>query len=173
VHPEREDWPKEKLLVSHARSGRAARVCRLLTDAPQDYFKNDTLALIGYGSQGHGQGLNLRDNGLNVIVGVRKNGKSWKDAEQDGWIPGKNLFEVDDAISRGTIVMNLLSDAAQSETWPHIKPQLTKGKVRLIRIRPLRPAEAVLTRDRPSTSRTASRPSSRSAPRSTCPRTST
>jgi ketol-acid reductoisomerase len=96
----------------------------------QDYFKNDTLALIGYGSQGHGQGLNLRDNGLNVIVGVRKNGKSWKDAVQDGWVPGKNLFDVDEAISRGTIVMNLLSDAAQSETWPAIKPQLTEGKVR-------------------------------------------
>ena len=95
----------------------------------QEYFKNDTLALIGYGSQGHGQGLNLRDNGLNVIIGVRKNGQSWKDAQQDGWVPGKNLFEVDEAISRGTVVMNLLSDAAQSETWPAIKPQLTKGKV--------------------------------------------
>ena len=95
----------------------------------KEYFKNDTLALIGYGSQGHGQGLNLRDNGLNVIIGVRKNGASWKEAVQDGWIPGTNLFEVDEAISKGTIVMNLLSDAAQSETWPAIKPQLTKGKV--------------------------------------------
>ncbi|KAK3988636.1 6-phosphogluconate dehydrogenase [Cladorrhinum sp. PSN332] len=104
---ERADWPVEKL---------------------QEYFKNDTLALIGYGSQGHGQGLNLRDNGLNVIIGVRKDGKSWKDAIQDGWVPGKNLFEVDEAISKGTIVMNLLSDAAQSETWPAIKPQITKGK---------------------------------------------
>ncbi|KAF2792607.1 ketol-acid reductoisomerase [Melanomma pulvis-pyrius CBS 109.77] len=104
---ERADWPKEKLL---------------------EYFKNDTLALIGYGSQGHGQGLNLRDNGLNVIVGVRKNGTSWKEAEQDGWVPGKNLFDIDEAIGKSTIVMNLLSDAAQSETWPQIKPQLTKGK---------------------------------------------
>ena len=98
-------------------------------DKLHEYFKNDTLALIGYGSQGHGQGLNLRDNGLNVIVGVRKNGQSWKDAVQDGWVPGKNLFEVDEAIGKGTIIMNLLSDAAQSETWPAIKPQL-KGKVR-------------------------------------------
>jgi ketol-acid reductoisomerase len=81
------------------------------------------------GSQGHGQGLNMRDQGLNVIVGVRKNGQSWREAEQDGWVPGKNLFEIDEAISKGTIVMNLLSDAAQSETWPAIKPQLTKGKV--------------------------------------------
>ena len=96
----------------------------------QDYFKNDTLALIGYGSQGHGQGLNLRDNGLNVIIGVRKDGASWKEAQQDGWIPGTNLFEVDEAISRGSIIMNLLSDSAQSTTWDRIKPQLTKGKVR-------------------------------------------
>lgn len=104
---ERDDWPRDKLL---------------------DYFKNDTLALIGYGSQGHGQGLNLRDNGLNVIVGVRKDGASWKEAVQDGWVPGKNLFEVEEAIKKGTIVMNLLSDAAQSETWPKVKPLLTKGK---------------------------------------------
>ncbi|KAI7018206.1 Ketol-acid reductoisomerase, partial [Hortaea werneckii] len=80
---ERNDWPHDKLL---------------------DYFKNDTLALIGYGSQGHGQGLNLRDNGLNVIVGVRKDGASWKDAIQDGWVPGKNLFEVDEAIQKGSII---------------------------------------------------------------------
>lgn len=62
---ERSDWPLAKL---------------------QDYFKNDTLALIGYGSQGHGQGLNARDNGLNVIVGVRKDGESWKQAIADGWV---------------------------------------------------------------------------------------
>lgn len=71
----------------------------------------------------------MRDNGLNVIVGVRKNGTSWKEAEQDGWVPGKNLFDIDEAIGKATIVMNLLSDAAQSETWPKIKPQLTKDKV--------------------------------------------
>lgn len=86
--------------------------------------------LTQHHATGHGQGLNLRDNGLNVIIGVRKNGASWKEAILDGWVPGKNLFEVDEAISKGTIVMNLLSDAAQSETWPAIKPQLVKGKVR-------------------------------------------
>lgn len=106
VH-ERADWPREKLL---------------------DYFKNDTLAMIGYGSQGYGQGLNMRDNGLNVIVGVRKGGKSWNDAIEDGWVPGENLFDLPEAIERGTIIMNLLSDAAQSETWPQIQPLLTKGK---------------------------------------------
>merc|ERR1711977_598673 len=104
---ERADWPPAKL---------------------QEFFKNDTMAIIGYGSQGHAQSLNMRDQGLNVVVGVRKNGQSWKDAQQDGWVPGKTLFEVDEAISKGTIIMNLLSDAAQSETWPRIKPMLTKGK---------------------------------------------
>jgi ketol-acid reductoisomerase len=70
----------------------------------------------------------MRDNGLNVIVGVRENGQSWKEALDDGWVPGKNLFGIDEAIGKATVVMNLLSDAAQSETWPAIKPQL-KGKV--------------------------------------------
>lgn len=104
---ERSDWPLAKL---------------------QDYFKNDTLALIGYGSQGHGQGLNARDNGLNVIVGVREGGESWKQAIEDGWVPGKTLFPIEDAINRGTIIMNLLSDAAQSQTWPKLAPLITKGK---------------------------------------------
>jgi ketol-acid reductoisomerase len=128
---ERADWPKEKLLVSSPIAlWHQLLSCEPLLTLRQEYFKDDTLALIGYGSQGHGQGLNLRDNGLNVIVGVRKNGTSWKDAEQDGWVPGKNLFDIDEAIGKATIVMNLLSDAAQSETWPQIKPQITKGKVR-------------------------------------------
>lgn len=104
---ERSDWPLAKIL---------------------DYFKNDTLALIGYGSQGHGQGMNARDNGLNVIVGVRENGESWKQAIEDGWVPGKTLFPIEEAIKRGTIIMNLLSDAAQSQTWSTIAPLITKGK---------------------------------------------
>ena len=97
-------------------------------DADLSLIKGKKVTIVGYGSQGHGQGLNLRDNGLNVIVGVRKDGASWKEAIQDGWVPGTNLFDVETAINKGTIIMNLLSDAAQSETWPAIKPQL-KGKV--------------------------------------------
>lgn len=102
--------------------------------------------MIGYGSQGHGQGLNARDNGLNVIVGVREGGESWKQAQEDGWVnpplrpalpflltcfskvPGETLFPIEEAINRGTIIMNLLSDAAQSQTWPTIAPLITKGK---------------------------------------------
>ena len=133
------------------------------------------MALIGYGSQGHGQGLNLRDNGLNVIVGVRKDGQSWKEAIQDGWQPGVNLFEVDEAIKKGSIVMNLLSDAAQTETWPHIKPMLTKGKVRsqfALRARTKNQINTNAHR-RPSTSPTVSPPSSRTAPTSRSPPTLT
>jgi ketol-acid reductoisomerase len=43
-------------------------------------------------------------------------------------VPGKTLFPIEDAINKGTIIMNLLSDAAQSQTWPQIAPLLTKGK---------------------------------------------
>lgn len=60
----------------------------------QEYFKNDTLALIGYGSQGHGQGLNARDNGINVIVGVREGGESWKQAQEDGWVRIRTFVRV-------------------------------------------------------------------------------
>lgn len=126
IPTERADWPREKLLVSTKFIN--GSIESQLTSL-QEYFKNDTLALIGYGSQGHGQGLNLRDNGLNVIVGVRKDGASWKEAVQDGWQPGVNLFEVDEAVQKGSIVMNLLSDAAQKETWSRLKPMITKGKV--------------------------------------------
>ncbi|KAL3960914.1 hypothetical protein ACCO45_006031 [Purpureocillium lilacinum] len=134
---ERADWPQEKLLVSHPSNAlpwqwqwQWQSISQLLALTPQSpgLLQKRHPCPHRLRLQGHGQGLNLRDNGLNVIVGVRKNGKSWKDAEQDGWVAGKNLFDVDEAISRGTIVMNLLSDAAQSETWPAIKPQLVKGK---------------------------------------------
>ncbi|KAF9136047.1 Bifunctional acetohydroxyacid reductoisomerase [Mortierella sp. 14UC] len=93
----------------------------------QQTFQNDTLAVLGYGPQGRGQALNLRDNNLNVIIGSRK-GASWDKAVKEGWVPGKTLFEIEEACDRGTIVMNLLSDAAQSKLWDKVKPYLTKGK---------------------------------------------
>lgn len=93
----------------------------------QETFKNDTLAVLGYGPQGRGQALNLRDNKLNVIIGCRK-GASWDKAVSEGWIPDKTLFEINEACKKGTIIMNLLSDAAQSKLWNQIKQYLTKGK---------------------------------------------
>ena len=86
------------------------------------------MAIIGYGSQGHAQSLNMRDNGLNVVVGVRKNGQSWKDAQQDGWVEGKTLLSMEEAAEKGTVIQYLLSDAGQKEYWPTLKPKLTKGK---------------------------------------------
>ena len=91
-------------------------------------LKKETLAVIGYGVQGPGQAMNLRDNGFNVIVGQRKNGASWKKAVKDGWKPGKTLFEPEEAAKRGTIIMFLLSDAGQIQLWPMIKNNLTEGK---------------------------------------------
>ncbi|KAH9259290.1 ketol-acid reductoisomerase [Batrachochytrium salamandrivorans] len=96
----------------------------------QEMYKNDTLLMMGYGTQGRGQALNLRDNGMPVIVGVRKGGKgsSWEVAVADGWVPGKNLFELDQALEKATVYMFLLSDAGQKAYWPKLKPHLTKGK---------------------------------------------
>lgn len=94
----------------------------------REVLKNETIAVIGYGVQGPGQALNLRDNGFNVIVGQRKGGKTWEKAIADGWIPGETLFEIEEAAQRGTIIQYLLSDAAQIEVWPRLKPYLTSGK---------------------------------------------
>ena len=77
----------------------------------QEILKNETLAVLGYGVQGPGQALNLRDNGINVIVGQRKGSASWEKALSDGWKEGENLFEIEEACKRGTVLMNLLSDA--------------------------------------------------------------
>lgn len=94
----------------------------------REVLKNETIAVIGYGVQGPGQALNLRDNGFNVIVGQRKGGKTWDKAIADGWVPGETLFEIEEAAKKGTIIQYLLSDAAQIELWPTIKSHLTTGK---------------------------------------------
>ncbi len=94
----------------------------------REVLKNETIAVIGYGVQGPGQALNLKDNGFNVIVGQRKGGKTWEKAVADGWVPGETLFDIDEACERGTIIQYLLSDAAQIEVWPRVKKALTPGK---------------------------------------------
>jgi len=94
----------------------------------REVLKNEIIAVIGYGVQGPGQSLNLRDNGFNVIVGQRKGGKTWEKAVADGWVPGETLFDIDEACQRGTIIQYLLSDAAQIEVWPTVKKNLTAGK---------------------------------------------
>src|SRR4051794_85866 len=82
----------------------------------------ETVAVVGYGVQGRGQSLNMKDHGVNVIVGQREKTRSWDLAVEDGWAPGKTLFPLEEAAGRGTVVQYLLSDAGQKEQWPRIKP---------------------------------------------------
>src|SRR3977135_3022844 len=86
-----------------------AKARRALRDAP--------IAGIGYGVQVPAQGLNLRDNGFKCIVGQR----TWDRAKADGWVPGKSLFKIEEAVRRGTIIQMLVSDAAQRAIWPAVK----------------------------------------------------
>lgn len=94
----------------------------------REVLKDETIAILGYGVQGPGQALNLRDNGFNVIVGQRKNSKTWDKAVADGWVPGETLFELEEACEKGTILQYLLSDAGQISLWPTVKKHLTSGK---------------------------------------------
>src|SRR5579864_6079390 len=102
------------------------------SDYPPEKIKQilgkETVAVLGYGVQGKGQSLNMRDNGVRVIVGQRPGGKAWDAAVADGWKPNETLFDVEEAAKRGTIIQYLLSDAGQKEMWPKIKPHLTAGK---------------------------------------------
>ena len=91
-------------------------------------LKDETIAILGYGVQGPGQALNLKDNGFNVIIGQRKGSKTWDKAVADGWIPGETLFELEEACQRGTILQYLLSDAGQISVWPTVKENLSPGK---------------------------------------------
>jgi ketol-acid reductoisomerase len=94
----------------------------------QETLKNEVIAVIGYGVQGPGQSLNLKDNGFNVIVGQRKGGKSWEKALADGWVEGKTLFDIEEACENATIIQYLLSDAGQIQAWQSVKKHLTPGK---------------------------------------------
>lgn len=94
----------------------------------REVLKGETIAVLGYGVQGPGQSLNMRDQGFKVIVGQRKGSDSWDKAVMDGWKPGDTLFELDEAAHRGTVIQYLLSDAGQKAYWPTLKSHLTKGK---------------------------------------------
>ena len=104
---ERADWPLEKI---------------------QETLKDETIVVLGYGVQGHGQALNMRDNGLEVLIGQRKGGAGWEKAIADGWKEGENLIDdLEEATERGTVIQYLLSDAGQKEWWPRIEPHLNEG----------------------------------------------
>jgi ketol-acid reductoisomerase len=104
---ERSDYPPEKI---------------------RSILGNETVAVLGYGVQGRGQSLNMKDNGVAVVVGQRPGTRSYDLAQKDGWVPGRTLFPLEEAARRGTIIQYLLSDAGQKEYWPTLKPLLTPGK---------------------------------------------
>ena len=93
----------------------------------RDILQNETVAVLGYGVQGPGQALNLRDNGIRVIVGQREGGQTWQRAVTDGFVPGETLFPLEEAAKKATILQYLLSDAGQVATWPSIKACLDEG----------------------------------------------
>jgi len=95
-------------------------------DMAREALKGETVAIIGYGVQGRGQALNMKDNGINVIVG--EGDYNWQKAIDEGFVPGKTLFPPMEAAARGTIIQYLLSDAQQKAIWPELKSHLTKGK---------------------------------------------
>ena len=96
-------------------------------DMARETLARETVAVVGYGVQGPGQALNLKDNGIKVIVGQREGTASWDKARADGFVPGETLFSPVEAAKKGTIVMYLLSDAGQMAMWPQIKECLNPG----------------------------------------------
>ena len=93
----------------------------------QKVLENETIAVLGYGVQGPGQALNMKDNGFKVIVGQREGGVSWDRAVADGFVPGETLFPLEEAAKRATVIQYLVSDAGQVGTWPMIKTCLNSG----------------------------------------------
>jgi ketol-acid reductoisomerase len=96
----------------------------------QKILKDEVVVSLGYGIQGQAQSLNMRDNGIKVIIGQESTGvfkKEWDKAIADGWKPGENLFPIEEAAKRGTIKMFLLTDAGQKAVWPKIKATLKAG----------------------------------------------
>jgi len=96
----------------------------------QKILKNEVVVALGYGIQGQAQSLNLRDNGIKVIIGQENTGvfkKEYDKAIADGWVPGENLFPMEEAAKRGTIKLFLLNDAGQKQAWPTIKKTIKKG----------------------------------------------
>ena len=94
----------------------------------REVLKNETIVVVGYGVQGPAQALNMRDNGFKVIIGQSPAFKrDWDRAVKDGWVPGKTLFDVEEAARKGTIIQYLISDAGQKAVWPKLMPCLKEG----------------------------------------------
>ena len=96
-------------------------------DKAREVLKDEIVVVLGYGVQGPGQALNMKDNGINVIIGQREKSKSWDRAVEDGFVPGETLFPIEEAARKGTVIQYLLSDAGQVAVWPNVKKCLSKG----------------------------------------------
>ncbi len=93
-------------------------------DCNPDALKNKRIAIIGFGSQGHAHALNLKDSGFDVVVGLRNGSASWSKAEANGL----EVFETAEAVKRSDVVMVLMPDELQPETYTKdIAPNLEKG----------------------------------------------
>jgi ketol-acid reductoisomerase len=93
----------------------------------REILKDEVVAVLGYGVQGPAQALNMRDNGIKVIIGQRAGTKNWNKALEDGWVPGETLFSIEEAAERGTVIQYLLSDAGQRSQWSRIVECLNEG----------------------------------------------
>ena len=94
-------------------------------DIDTELIKTKKIAIIGFGSQGYGQGLNLRDSGCNVVFGLRKNGKSWIKAKDYGL----TVMPIEDAVKWADIVQILIPDEIQAKVYEEkIKPYLRAGQ---------------------------------------------
>lgn len=95
-------------------------------DASLEILKNKTISVIGYGSQGHAQAQNMRDSELNVIIGLRPEGESWKRAEKDGF----KVYSINEAVKKSDIIFMLIPDMIQPIVYKEsIEPYLNEGKV--------------------------------------------
>ena len=95
-------------------------------DADLSLIKGKTVAIIGYGSQGHAHAANLKDSGVNVVVGLRRSGASWKKAEA----AGHQVKEVAEAVKAADVVMILLPDESQPDVYhQEIATNLKAGAV--------------------------------------------
>ena len=94
-------------------------------DCKMNVLDGKTVAIIGYGSQGHAHALNLRDSGVKVIIGLRTGGKSWSVAEKDRF----EVLPIAEAVKAGDVVMVLINDEVMKEVYVReIAPNLTPGK---------------------------------------------
>jgi ketol-acid reductoisomerase len=88
-------------------------------------LRGSTITVIGYGSQGRAQALNLRDSGFNVIVGLRREGRSWKLATSEGF----TVYEIPEAVKRGDVILFLVPDTEQPKVYEEkVKPYISEGK---------------------------------------------